>query len=370
MISNNNSAQQSPSTTSTTTTTAPSSLIKQAKEKKETKENVDITQQRQQKQANANTTASGTAVTSGAGGNAATPTNINQNSVNTILKKLGVNANVNSGASGASTGGSQSSPLSNLISSIGSGQSTHHQSVNNSVVNVNLNVLKDINIDEMIDDDDDEERKFLIKELEKKAIGKGVGLVNVGGGRMSAAVKQEMLQQQQNGSNYNSESENANVSNANTNVSALSNSLSGARKRSRSNSSTLQSLLNTSPTPASTISSIQKPSVVLAQQQEHLLSQLNITLNCHYCWAQFQLNVTKNFKSSSTTQPHLNPLHQQKENGKYMQHLSLHLNAPYKCNECSYPITDAKTFLKHKQFYKHDEKTCIMVDNDIQQTWV
>ena len=37
----------------------------------------------------------------------------------------------------------------------------------NSVVNVNLNVLKDVNIDEMIDDDDDEERKFLIKELEK-----------------------------------------------------------------------------------------------------------------------------------------------------------------------------------------------------------
>ncbi len=368
-MSSNNSAQQSPSSTSTTTTTttAATSLIKQAKEKKETKENVDITQQRQQKQANASTTTSGTAVTSGAG--AATPTNINQNSVNTILKKLGVNANVNSGVSGgASTGGTQSSPLSNLISSIGSGQSTHHKSVNNSVVNVNLNVLKDINIDEMIDDDDDEERKFLIKELEKKAIGKGVGLVNVGGGRMSSAVKQEMLQQQQNGSNYNSESENANVSNSNTNVSALS--LSGARKRSRSNSSTLQSLLNTSPTPASTIGSIQKSSVVLAQQQEHLLSQLNITLNCHYCWAQFQLNVTKNFKSSSTTQPHLNPLHQQKENGKYMQHLSLHLNAPYKCNECSYPITDAKTFLKHKQFYKHDEKTCIMVDNDIQQTWV
>lgn len=48
-----------------------------------------------------------------------------------------------------------------------------------------------------------------------------------------------------------------------------------------------------------------------------------------------------------------------------MQHLSLHLNAPYKCNECSYPITDTKTFFKHKQFYKHDEKTCIMVDNDI-----
>ena len=48
-----------------------------------------------------------------------------------------------------------------------------------------------------------------------------------------------------------------------------------------------------------------------------------------------------------------------------MQHLSLHLNAPYKCNECSYPITDTKTFYKHKQFYKHDEKTCIMVDNDI-----
>ena len=48
-----------------------------------------------------------------------------------------------------------------------------------------------------------------------------------------------------------------------------------------------------------------------------------------------------------------------------MQHLSLHLNAPYKCNECSYPITDTKTFFKHKQFYKHDEKTCIMIDNDI-----
>lgn len=40
-------------------------------------------------------------------------------------------------------------------------------------------------------------------------------------------------------------------------------------------------------------------------------------------------------------------------------------NAPYKCNECSYPITDTKTFSKHKQFYKHDEKTCIMVDNDV-----
>ena len=45
----------------------------------------------------------------------------------------------------------------------------------------------------MIDDDEDEERTFLIKELEKKAIGKVVGLVNVSGGRMSAAVKQEML---------------------------------------------------------------------------------------------------------------------------------------------------------------------------------
>ena len=87
-----------------------------------------------------------------------------------------------------------------------------------------------------------------------------------------------------------------------------------------------------------------------------LLSLLNITLNCHYCWAQFQLNVTKNFKST---------LHKN-ENGKYMQHLAQHLNAPYKCNECSYPIVDTKTFLKHKLFYKHDEKTCIMVDNDIQ----
>lgn len=78
---------------------------------------------------------------------------MNINSVNTILKKLGVNVT------------SSQSPLSSLISNIGSGT----KSVNNSVVNVNLNVLKDVNIDEMIDDDDDEERKFLIKELEKKA---------------------------------------------------------------------------------------------------------------------------------------------------------------------------------------------------------
>merc|ERR1712127_40208 len=89
---------------------------------------------------------------------------------------------------------------------------------------------------------------------------------------------------------------------------------------------------------------------------------MGITRNCHYCWAQFQLNVTKNMKNNHGG---CSSIVQQKENGKYMQHLALHLNAPYKCNECSYPITDAKQFLKHKQFYKHDEKTCIMVDNDI-----
>jgi hypothetical protein len=222
-------------------------------------------------------------------------------------------------------------------------------------------------------------------ELEKKAIGKGTGFINVGGGRMSNVVKQES---QQNGSSYNSESENAATAAAAASATASNIGVTGARKRSRSNSSTLQSLLNTtSPTPTATAAVAaaanalvaQKhaaaSSIAAAQQQEHLLSQLNITLNCHYCWAQFQLNVTKNFKLGSggggagglSTN---NPLHQQKENGKYMQHLSLHLNAPYKCNECSYPITDAKTFLKHKQFYKHDEKTCIMVDNDIQHTWV
>ena len=200
---------------------------------------------------------------------------------------------------------------------------------------------------------------------------------------MSNVVKQES---QQNGSSYNSESENAA---ANAAANAASNiGVTGARKRSRSNSSTLQSLLNTtSPTPTATAANalvaqkhaaaaaaVTASSIAAAQQQEHLLSQLNITLNCHYCWAQFQLNVTKNFKlgggGGAGGLGTNNPLHQQKENGKYMQHLSLHLNAPYKCNECSYPITDAKTFLKHKQFYKHDEKTCIMVDNDIQHTWV
>ena len=120
-----------------------------------------------------------------------------------------------------------------------------------------------------------------------------------------------------------------------------SGSTTGGVKRSRSNSSSLVRANPLSPTQA--------------QAQSALLSQLNITLNCHYCWAQFQLNVSKNLKNSI----------QQKENGKYMQHLALHLNAPYKCNECSYPIMDTKTFYKHKQFYKHDEKTCIMVDNDI-----
>jgi hypothetical protein len=78
---------------------------------------------------------------------------MNINSVKTILKKLGVNV------------ASAQSPLSSLISNIGQGTKT----VNNGVVNISLNVLKDINIDEMIDDDDGEERKFLIKELEKKA---------------------------------------------------------------------------------------------------------------------------------------------------------------------------------------------------------
>jgi hypothetical protein len=89
--------------------------------------------------------------TSGGGGGGG---GVNINSVNTILKKLGVNVST------------AASPLSSLISSIGTGNVKHTS--NNSVVNINLNVLKDVNIDEMIDDDDDEERKFLIKELEKK----------------------------------------------------------------------------------------------------------------------------------------------------------------------------------------------------------
>lgn len=89
------------------------------------------------------------------------------------------------------------------------------------------------------------------------------------------------------------------------------------------------------------------------------LKNLNITLNCHYCWAQFQLNASKNPKENSSN--------------KFMQHLNLHLNAPYLCSECSYPVKDLKTFLKHKEFYKHDEtaalaKTnnkCEMVENKI-----
>ncbi len=124
--------------------------------------------------------------------------------------------------------------------------------------------------------------------------------------------------------------------------------------RSRSNSST-----RTTPNTTSTALTPTSTNIVdSANSNSQLMSQLNITLNCHYCWAQFQLNVTKNLSK-------LNTSIQQKENGKYMQHLALHLNAPYKCNECSYPITDTKTFFKHKQFYKHDEKSCIMVDNDI-----
>lgn len=194
-------------------------------------------------------------------------------------------------------------------------------------MNVNLNVLKDVNIDEMIDDDDDEERRFLIKELEKKANNKK----NVIGGGHPEKTEPR-IKTESNGTGYNSD------------TGSLANTPLGV-KRSRSNS-------KTELTPTSTSSATQ--SLTQSTSSQSLLSQLNITLNCHYCWAQFQLNVTKNLKNNM----------QQKENGKYMQHLALHLNAPYKCNECSYPITDAKTFLKHKQFYKHDEK-CIMVDNDI-----
>ncbi len=106
---------------------------------------------------------------------------INTTNVNSILKKLGVNV----------TAGS--TPLNNLISTIGSGANASAVAAanaasaaaasaeggvaavkNNSVVNVNINFLKDVNIDEMIDDDDDEERKFLIRELEKKTLGKEV----------------------------------------------------------------------------------------------------------------------------------------------------------------------------------------------------
>ena len=234
--------------------------------------------------------------------------------MNTILKKLGVNVSA------------AASPLSSLISSIGQGT---NKSVNNSVVNINLNVLKDVNIDEMIDDDDDEERKFLIKELEKKANSKK------GSGSAGGHVLQPI-----NGLELHA---------ADTIVPPQ---LIGGIKRSRSNSSTNLNTLS-SRVPAATVQNPLSPGSSASQQL--LLSQLNITLNCHYCWAQFQLNVSKNLKNSM----------QQKENGKYMQHLALHLNAAYKCNECSYPITDTKTFYKHKQFYKHDEKTCIMVDNDI-----
>jgi hypothetical protein len=235
---------------------------------------------------------------------------INTNNVNTILKKLGVNV----------TSGSTS--ISNLISSIGSGTKT----VNNSVVNVNLNVLKDVNIDEMTDDDDDEERKFLIKELEKKANSK----------KGTTTLVQS--------TGYTSDG------------TCSSGTTPGGIKRSRSNSSTRNSLTNTTTIPQPVPTALTPTSTnISTNQSQQQSSQLNITLNCHYCWAQFQLNVTKNLKNSI----------QQKENGKYMQHLALHLNAPYKCNECAYPITDTKTFLKHKQFYKHDEKTCIMVDNDI-----
>ena len=309
-----NSSTTSSTTNTTNTTTPPSTTTGTTPSKKtsSTKENQHDTssirhkittaqqQQVQQQQIQQTTQAGGIS--------------INTNNVNTILKKLGVNV----------TSGSTS--ISNLISSIGSGTKT----VNNSVVNVNLNVLKDVNIDEMTDDDDDEERKFLIKELEKKA--------NIKKGTSTGLVQS---------TGYTSD--------------GTGSQTPGGIKRSRSNSSTRNSLTNTSTTPQQQ----QQQSTALTptstnisanhHQSQQQLSQLNITLNCHYCWAQFQLNVTKNLKNSI----------QQKENGKYMQHLALHLNAPYKCNECAYPITDTKTFLKHKQFYKHDEKTCIMVDNDI-----
>ena len=136
---------------------------------------------------------------------------------------------------------SAQSPLSSLISNIGQGTKT----VNNSVVNISLNVLIYINIDEMIDDDEDEERKFLIKELEKKANTK----------KSHTAI--------QNGTGE------------------IPLHISGV-KPSRSNSLTNNRLLSS-------------PNVTHPQttSSQSLLSQLNITLSCHYCWAQFQLNVSK-----------------------------------------------------------------------------
>lgn len=102
------------------------------------------------------TTPGGTGELKSAGFTQAGGININTKNVDSILKKLGVNIG---------QGGGQTA-LSSLISGIGSGST---KPVNNSIVNVNLNSLKDVNLDEMIDDDDDEERKFLIRELEKKA---------------------------------------------------------------------------------------------------------------------------------------------------------------------------------------------------------
>ena len=175
-----------------------------------------------------------------------------------------------------------------------------------------MNVLKDVNIDEMIDDDDDEERRFLIKELEKKANNKK----SVTGGHAEKS-EPRIIKTESNGTGYTSDS------------GSLANTPLGV-KRSRSNS-------KTELTPTSTGSAAQQ-NLSQTSANQSLLSQLNITLNCHYCWAQFQLNVTKNLKNNM----------QQKVQ---MQRVLL-------------PITDAKTFLKHKQFYKHDEK-CIMVDNHI-----
>ena len=97
----------------------------------------------------------------------------------------------------------------------------------------------------MIDDDEDEERKFLIKELEKKANTK----------KSHTAI--------QNGTGE------------------IPLHISGV-KPSRSNSLTNNRLLSS-------------PNVTHPQttSSQSLLSQLNITLSCHYCWAQFQLNVSK-----------------------------------------------------------------------------
>lgn len=256
----------------------------------------------------------------------------------------GVSTEATSGT-GTTTGASTSTVLSALSSSLAGGSNMSGK--NNSVVNVNINFLKDVNIDEMIDDDDDEERKFLIRELEKRSSSKRGG-------------KSESGSHTANSNGYNSDSGSA------TGESTITPVGSGRGvKRSRSNSSSQK--LNTS-SGALTPSAQENKSA----SNQQLLSQMNITLNCHYCWAQFQLNVSKNMKlnlaagnSSSSLSISQQQQLQQKENGKYMQHLALHLNAPYKCNECSYPITDTKTFFKHRQFYKHDEKTCIMVDNDV-----